>query len=43
MLAFAHLVVIVAAVCHISGVLSVPVAFDDVEKAWKEGRSEVCI
>jgi len=40
MFIFAHLVVVLAAVLHITCVLGLPVPFDDVEKAWKEGRSE---
>lgn len=42
MFTFSQLVVLLSAILHLATcVLGVPVPFDDVEKAWKEGRSEV--
>lgn len=40
---FNRLTVVLAALLHVSCVLGVPVPFHEVEKAWMEGRSEVCI
>lgn len=40
---FNRLTVVLAVLLHVSCVLGVPVPFHEVEKAWMEGRSEVCI
>lgn len=36
-----RIVLVLVAMLHIQGVMSIPVPFHDVEEAWKQGRSEV--